>query len=150
MNNAKPTFIHSCLAGNSSETSRFASAVRCKTMHMTTNLDDQLPPRTHPCFRFARWKKSLRWLALVVSQRLQLMQPKGRQRMREAGDARRGFALPKAVISKVGAPGRTQNKRTTACSGYTQPKTKLTRYSCVVELCGGEVSSRYSSSELRG
>ncbi|CAM9385939.1 unnamed protein product, partial [Hapterophycus canaliculatus] len=44
--------------------------------------------------------KNLRWLALVASQRLQLMQPKGRQRMRESGDARRGFALPKTVLLK--------------------------------------------------
>ncbi|CAM9719375.1 unnamed protein product [Scytosiphon promiscuus] len=44
--------------------------------------------------------QSLRWLALVASQRLQLMQPKGRQRLRESGDARRGFALPKTVLLK--------------------------------------------------
>lgn len=61
--------------------------------------DSQPPPRTPLSTRSN--DKSLRWLALVASQRLQLMQPKGRQRMREAGDARRGFALPKAVISKV-------------------------------------------------
>ncbi|CAN0296599.1 unnamed protein product, partial [Ectocarpus sp. 12 AP-2014] len=46
--------------------------------------------------------ENVRWLALAASQRLQLMQPKGRQRMREAGDARRGFALPKAVLVKGG------------------------------------------------
>lgn len=41
------------------------------------------------------------------------MQPKGRQRMREAGDARRGFALPKAVYLEVQPP---ELMPTTKCS----------------------------------
>ncbi len=41
------------------------------------------------------------------------MQPKGRPRMREAGDARRGFSLPKAVVLKV--CGKDTRGNLTAC-----------------------------------
>ncbi|CAM9883903.1 unnamed protein product [Ascophyllum nodosum] len=44
--------------------------------------------------------QSIRWLALVAAQRLQLLKPKGRSRMREKYDARRGFLLPQAVVVK--------------------------------------------------
>lgn len=81
-----------------------------------TNLDGRLPPPT--LLSICTVDKSLRWLALVASQRLQLMQPKGRQRMREAGDARRGFALPKAVISKV----RPDPKKLSSAAATTKDK----------------------------